>query len=379
LKKEKKMKVPFYGHQKQYLSIKNEIDANIQEVIMSGQYVMGPMLKKFEGELAAFTGSKYAIGTGNGTDALWLTFMALGLGPGDELITNANTFFATAEAMWIAGCTAVLVDCDSNTRCIDPEAVKKAITKRTKAIVPVHLYGQCAPMRSIRQIADENGLLVVEDNAQGMDAAGDDFKIGQLADAVCTSFIIQKNLGTYCDGGAVYTNHQYVNDRIRRLRNHGSGKRDVHSFGFNSRLDDLHAGILSAKLKHVPAWSERRMQIAQKYYQGLKDCAFLDLPYARPGYRHVFHLFQVETKNPADRDPLLNYLNEQGIDAKTHYSIPIHLQEGFPWGKPARLGGPLTNAEKNAASCISVPMFPELTEEEIQYTIQTICSWPGHS
>jgi len=373
------MKVPFYGHQKQYLSIKSEIDANMQEVIMSGQYVQGPMLKKFEGELAAFTGSKYAIGVGNGTDALWLTFMALGLGPGDELITNANTFFATAEAMWIAGCTAVLVDCDTNTRCIDSEAVKKAITKRTRAIVPVHLYGQCAPMRAIRQIADENGLLVVEDNAQGMDAAGDDFKIGQLSDAVCTSFIIQKNLGTYGDGGAVYTNHQYVNDRIRRLRNHGSGKRDVHSFGFNSRLDDLHAGVLSAKLKHVPAWSERRMQIAQKYYQGLKGCNFLDLPYARPGYRHVFHLFEVETKNPADRDPLLNYLIAHEIDAKTHYSIPIHLQEGFPWGKPARLSGPLTNAEKNAASCISLPMYPELTEDEIQYTIQTLCNWPGHS
>jgi dTDP-4-amino-4,6-dideoxygalactose transaminase len=373
------MKVPFYGHQKQYLSIKNEIDANIQEVIMSGQYVQGPMLKKFEGELAAFTGSKYAIGVGNGTDALWLSFMALGLGPGDELITNANTFFATAEAIWIAGCTAVLVDCDANTRCIDPEAVKQAITKRTKAIVPVHLYGQCAPMRAIRQIADENGLLVVEDNAQAIDAAGDDFKIGQLSDAVCSSFIIQKNLGTYGDGGAVYTNHQYVNDRIRKLRNHGSGKRDVHSFGFNSRLDDLHAGILSAKLKHVPAWSERRIQIAQKYYQGLKGCDFLDLPYARPGYRHVFHLFEVETKNPADRDPLLNYLIEHGIDAKTHYSIPIHLQEGFPWGKSARLAGSLANAEKNAASCISVPMFPELTEEEIQYTIQVLCGWPGHS
>jgi UDP-2-acetamido-2-deoxy-ribo-hexuluronate aminotransferase len=379
LHEEKNMKVPFYGHQKQYLSIKSEIDANIQEVIMSGQYVMGPMLKKFEGELAAFTGSKYAIGVGNGTDALWLTFMALGLGPGDELITNANTFFATAEAMWIAGCTAVLVDCDTNTRCIDPEAVKKAITKRTKAIVPVHLYGQCAPMRQIRQIADENGLLVVEDNAQGMDAAGDDFKIGELSDAVCTSFIIQKNLGTYGDGGAVYTNHQYINDRVHRLRNHGSSKRDVHSFGFNSRLDDLHAGVLSAKLKHLPAWSERRMQIAQKYYQGLKNCTFLDLPYARPGYRHVFHLFEVETKNPADREPLLKYLNEHEIDAKTHYSIPIHLQEGFPWGKPARLGGPLPNAEKNAASCISLPMFPELTEEEIQYTIQTICNWPGRS
>ncbi|RPI26430.1 MAG: DegT/DnrJ/EryC1/StrS family aminotransferase, partial [Chloroflexota bacterium] len=355
------MNVPFYGHVRQYQSIKAEIDAKMQEVILSGQYVQGPMLKKFEEELAAYAGTKYAIGVGNGTDALWLTFMALGLGEGDEIITNANTFFATAEAMWIAGCTSVLVDCDPLTKCIDPAAVRKAITRRTRAIVPVHLYGQCAPMDEIRKIADEFGLLVVEDNAQAIDARGDTFAVGELSDAVCTSFIIQKNLGTFGDGGAIWTNHTYINDKVRKLRNHGSNKRDVHSYGFNSRLDDLHAGVLSAKLKHIHEWSDRRIEIAGKYTTGLKDCDFLDLPSTRPGYRHVFHLYEIETKNPADRNTLLDYLNKNGIDAKTHYSIAIHKQEGFPWGKNARLVAPLANAEKNAASCISLPMFPELT------------------
>ncbi len=369
------MKVPFYGHVKQYQNIKSEIDANMQEVIMSGQYVQGPMLKKFEAELAEYTGSKYAIGVGNGTDALWLTFMALGLGPGDELITNSNTFFATAEAMWVAGCTAVLVDCDENTRCIDPQAIRKAITKRTKAIVPVHLYGQCAPMDEIRKIADEFGLFVIEDNAQAFDAHGANFKMGELSDAVCTSFIIQKNLGTFGDSGAVWTNHKYLNDTIRKLRNHGSAARDHHSFGFNSRLDDLHAGILSAKLKHIAAWSDRRIEIAKLYDTGLKDCDFITLPYARPGYRHVYHLYEIETKNPADRNKLVDYLQSKGIDAKTHYSIAIHNQEGFPWGKDARLVGPLTNAEKNAASCISLPMFPELTNEQVQIVIDALKSW----
>lgn len=372
------MHVPFYGHQRQYLSIKTEIDAKIQEVIMSGQYVQGPMLKRFEEELAAYAGARYAIGVGNGTDALWLTFMALGLGPGDELITTANTFFATAEAMWIAGCGAVLVDCDPLTKCIDPEAVRKAISKRTRAIVPVHLYGQCAPMREIRKIADEYGLLVIEDNAQAIDAHGDDFRIGELSDAVCTSFIIQKNLGTFGDGGAIWTNHQYVNDRVRKLRNHGSNKRDVHSFGFNSRLDDLHAGILSAKLKHIKEWSDRRIAIAAQYTAGLKDCDFISLPYVRPGYRHVFHLYVIETQDPSDRNRMLDYLVKNGIDAKTHYSIAIHQQEGFPWGKDARLSGSLANAERNAACCISLPMFPELTDEEIQYTIQVVRDWPKH-
>ena len=370
------MKVPFYGHVRQYESIKSEIDAKMREVIQSGQYVQGPMLKKFEQELATYAGAKYAVGVGNGTDALWLTFMALGLGPGDELITNANTFFATAEAIWIAGATAVLVDCDAKTKCLDPEAVKRAISRRTRAIVPVHLYGQCAPMPEIRAIADEYGLFVIEDNAQAIDARGDSFRIGERSDAVCISFIIQKNLGTYGDGGGIWTNHQFVSDRVKKLRNHGSNKRDVHSPGFNSRLDDLHAGILSAKLKHISEWSDRRIEIAGKYTQGLKDLDFIELPYVRPGYRHVFHLYVIETKNPADRDKMLEYLVKNGVDAKTHYSIAIHKQDGFPWGKPARLVPPLPNAEKNASSCISLPMFPELTEEEILYTIQAVRDWP---
>jgi dTDP-4-amino-4,6-dideoxygalactose transaminase len=302
--------------------------------------------------------------------------MALGLGEGDELITNANTFFATAEAIWIAGSTAVLVDCDPRTKCLDPEAVKKAVSKRTKALVPVHLYGQCAPMREMRRIADEHGLLVVEDNAQAVDAHGADFKIGELSDAVTMSFIVQKNLGTYGDGGGILTDRDDVNDRVRKLRNHGSSKRDVHSAGFNSRLDDLHAGVLSVKLKHIRDWTDRRIEIARNYSEGLRDCDFLDLPYARPGYRHAFHLYVVETKNPADRNIMLDYLIRNGIDAKTHYSIAIHKQEGFPWGKSARLVSPLTHAEKNAASCISLPMFPELTEEEIQYTISVVRDWP---
>ena len=369
------MKVPFYGHVRQYRNMQAEIDAKMQEVLLSGNYVQGPMLKKFEAELAEYAGAKYAIGVGNGTDALWLTFMAMGLGEGDEIITNANTFFATAEAIWIAGCTAILVDCDENTRCIDPQAVRRAITKRTRAIVPVHLYGQCAPMDEIRKIADEFGLFVIEDNAQAIDAAGDTFKIGELSDAVCTSFIIQKNLGTYGDGGAIWTNHKYINDTVRKLRNHGSGARDHHSYGFNSRLDDLHAGVLSAKLKHVPEWSEKRIAIAKKYDEALKDVTGIVLPYHKPGYRHIYHLYEIETVDAADRDKLVKYLNDNGIDAKTHYSIPIHHQEGFPWGKDARLCGPLTNAEKNAASCVSVPMFPELTDEEIQCTIDVLKAW----
>ena len=369
------MKVPFYGHLRQYLDMQDEIDTSIKAVLKSEQYILGSTLAQFENELASYAGLQYAIGVGNCTDALWLTFMALGLGAGDELITNANTFFATASAMWIAGCTSVLVDCDPHTRCIDPQAIRKAITKRTRAIVPVHMYGQCAPMDEIRKIADEYGLFVVEDNAQAVDARGDTFRIGEYSDAVCFSFIANKNLSTYGDGGAVCTNHAYLNDRIRKLRNHGSSQRNLHSFGFNSRLDDLHAGILSAKLKHIKSWSDRRIEIAGKYSEGLADLEFLQLPHVRPGYRHVFHLYVIETVDPAERDRLMDYLLACGVDAKSHYSVAIHQQDGFPWGKDARLSGPLVNVEKNASSCISLPLFPEIKEEEIQYTIQTVRDW----
>lgn len=371
------MQVPFYGHVLQYHNIKAEIDANMQEVLESGQYVMGPMLKKFEQELAAYHGMKYAIGVGNGTDALWLVFMALGIGPGDECITTTNTFFATAEAMWIAGATAVFVDSDAKTNCIDPAAIEAAITPKTKALVPVHLYGQCADMKAIRKIADKHKLFVVEDNAQAFGAAGDGFKIGELSDAVCTSFIIQKNLGTFGDGGAVVTNNEQVDRVVRRLRNHGSEKRSCHSYGFNSRLDDLHAGVLSAKLKHIDEWNDQRRVWAARYTAGLKGAKNLTLPYEVPGYRHIFHLYVIETRQPAQRDVLLDFLNKADIDAKCHYPIAIHQQEGYPWGKQARIAGPIPNSERNAACCISLPMFPELTADQVDYTIAKVLEWDG--
>jgi len=369
------MNVPFYGHVKQYHNIKSEIDANIHEVLESGQYVMGPMLKRFEQELAAYHGMKYAVGVGNGTDALWLTFMALGIGQGDECITHPNTFFATAEAIWIADATAVFVDSDPKTNCIDPTRIEAAITPKTKALVPVHLYGQCADMKAIRKIADKHKLAVIEDNAQAIGARGDGFKIGEFSDAVCTSFITQKNLGTFGDGGAVVTNNENIDRIIRKLRNHGSDKRSCHSMGYNSRLDDIHAGVLSAKLKHIDEWSDLRRKWSARYSAGLKGARNLTLPYEVPGSRHVFHLYVVETKRPEHRDALLDFLTHAGIDAKCHYPIAIHQQDGYPWGKQARISGPLHNSGRNAACCVSLPMFPELTEKEVDFVIEKTIAW----
>ncbi|MBI3852119.1 MAG: DegT/DnrJ/EryC1/StrS family aminotransferase [Verrucomicrobia bacterium] len=369
------MKVEFYGHVRQYQNIQKEIDANIQKVLLSGAYVMGPMLKQFEGELAAYHGTKYAIGVGNGTDAIWLALMALGIGPGDEVITHPNTFFATAEAIWIAGATTVFVDCDPRTKCIDPTKIEAAITPKTKAIVPVHLYGQCADMAAIKKIADKHKLKLIEDNAQSIGARGNGFKIGELSDAMATSFIIQKNLGCFGDGGALVTNNPQIDERVRKLRNHGSNARNVHSFGFNSRLDDLQAGVLSAKLKHIDAWNDLRRKWSARYTAGLKDCKSITLPVELPGYRHIFHLYVVETKQPAQRDQLVDFLVKNNIDAKTHYSIAIHQQAGYPWGKGARIAGSVANAERNAATCVSLPIFPELKEDEVDYVIAKVKEW----
>ncbi len=369
------MKVEFYGHVRQYKNIQKEIDANIQEVLLSGNYVQGPMLKRFEAELATYHGTKFAVGLGNGTDAIWLALMALGIGPGDEVITNANTFFATAEAIWIAGATAVLVDCDPRTKCIDPAKIEAAITPKTKAIIPVHLYGQCADMIAIKKIADQHKLKLIEDNAQAIGAAGPGFKIGQLSDVATTSFIIQKNLGTFGDSGALVTNSAEIDAAVRRLRNHGSTARNVHSFGFNSRLDDLHAGILSAKLKHIDEYNDQRRKWADRYTAGLQGSTTFDLPVALPGYRHVFHLYVIETKQPEHRDKLVDFLVANGVDAKTHYSIAIHKQAGYPWGKNARIAGSVANAERNAATCVSLPMFPELTADEVDYVIAKVKEW----
>src|SRR5512136_157780 len=369
------MKVEFYGHVRQYHNIKKQIDKNIQTVLESGQYVMGPILKKLEAELAAYHGTKYAVGVGNGTDAIWLALMALGIGPGDEVITHPNTFFATAEAIWIAGATAVFVDCCPDSKCICPDKIEAAITPKTKAIIPVHLYGQCANMTAFKKIADKHKLKLIEDNAQAIGAYGKGFKIGALSDAATTSFIIQKNLGTFGDGGGLVTNNADIDARVRKLRNHGSNARNVHSFGFNSRLDDIHAGILSAKLKHIDEYNDARRKWSARYTKGLKACKTIDLPVELKGYRHVFHLYVIETKKPEWRDQLVDFLVRNGVDAKTHYSIAIHKQAGYPWGKKARIVGSVANAEANAACCVSLPIYPELAAEEVDYVVAKVKEW----
>jgi dTDP-4-amino-4,6-dideoxygalactose transaminase len=365
------LKVGFYGFVRQYHNLKAEIDAAIEQVLEGGAYVLGPALARFESELAAYCRMSHAIGVNSGTDALWLAFLALGIGPGDEVITVANTFFATAEAIWFVGAKPVFVDIEPDTCNIDPTRIEAAITERTKAIVPVHLYGQPADMPAIAEIARRHNLLVVEDCAQAIGAAGDGFAIGELSDAVCTSLMVRKNLGTYGDSGAILTNRDDIVDRIRAMRNHGSLKRSYHTLGYNSRLDDLHAAILSVKLKRIDEWNDRRREIAAMYTEGLQGTGF-QLPTEKLGYRHVYHLYVIETER---RDEMLKMLNDAGIDAKTHYPIAIHQQEGYPWGQPADLNVSLPLTEKSAASVISLPMFPELTQAEIDYVIATVCAW----
>jgi dTDP-4-amino-4,6-dideoxygalactose transaminase len=362
--------IGFYGHVKQYHNLKAEIDQAILDVLESGSYVLGPQLIKFEEELARYLKTQEAVGVNSGTDALWLVFLALGLGPGDEIITTSNTFFATAEAIWLAGATPVLVDCDPRTRNIDVTQIEAAITSKTRAIVPVHLYGLPANMPEVARIAKAHNLLVVEDCAQGIGARGDQFVIGGLSDAVCLSFIVQKNLGCFGDGGAVATNSKDLAAEVRTLRNHGSVKRSHHSIGYNSRLDDIHAAVLRVKLKRVDEWSQRRREIAKLYDQGLAD-APMTLPFTPPGYEHVYHLYVIDSD---ERDTLQAHLQSKGITALTHYPIAIHQQEGFPWGRPARVGS-LPVTEKSAASVLSLPMYPELTDQEVERVIEEVLNW----
>ena len=365
------LKVGFYGHVRQYHNLRNEIDQVIHEVLESGTYVLGPQVKKFEEELALYFDAKEAVGVNSGTDALWLTFMALGIGEGDEVITVSNTFFATAEAIWLAGATPVFVDIDPKTRNIDVGKIEAAISPRTRAIVPVHLYGLTADMPAIARIARDHNLLVIEDCAQAIGARGDSFAIGEFSEAVCVSFIIQKNLGCFGDGGAVVTNNKDLATNIAKLRNHGSLKRSYHSIGYNSRLDELHAAVLRVKLKQLDAWSRLRQRRASEYDALLADLP-MTLPYTPPGYHHVYHLYVIECD---DRDGLQAYLSSRGITALTHYPIAIHQQEGFPWGRGARLVGSLQHTERSAACVLSLPLYPEITQEEVKCVAEAIRAW----
>ncbi|TFH41069.1 MAG: DegT/DnrJ/EryC1/StrS family aminotransferase [Lysobacterales bacterium] len=378
------VKIPFYGHVRQYHNLKEDIDKAIVGVLESGTYTMGPAMKKFEGELAQYMGMKHAIGLNSGTDALWLAFLAMGLGKGDEIITTSNTFFATAEAIWLIGATPVFVDCEADTRNIDVTKIEEKITSKTKGIVPVHLYGQPANMPAIAAIAKKHNLIVVEDCAQAFGAAGDSWKIGQYSDAVATSFITAKNLGCFGDGGAVFTNRDDIVEPIIKMRNHGSNKRSHHSVGWNSRLDDIQAAVLSVKLKHIDEFNNARIKWA-KLYDELLASSKLKLPKGKAGYRHVYHLYVIEN---VGRDDLQEFLKERGIIALTNYPVAIHEQEGFPfsgskglsWQVPGitESGDPkpvLPECEKNSAQCLSLPMYPELTEQEVKFVAASVLEW----
>jgi dTDP-4-amino-4,6-dideoxygalactose transaminase len=369
------VKVPFYGHVRQYHNLQEGIDKAIRDVLESGVYTLGPQGKAFEGELADYMGMKHAIGLNSGTDAIWFVLLALGIGKGDEVITTSNTFFATAEAVWLVGATPVFVDIEPKTRNIDVSKIEEKITPRTKAIIPVHLFGQPADMPAIAEIAKKHKLSVIEDAAQALGAKGDGWKLGDFSDAVCTSFITAKNLGCFGDGGGIITNRDDIVEPILRLRNHGSIKRSVHRVGWNSRLDEIQAAVLRVKLRHLDEFNDARIARATEYSEYLKNSKCV-IPYITPGYRHIFHLYVVESE---DRDGMQAFLkDEKGIIALTNYPIAIHQQEGFPFG----IGDPkpkLPNTEWHAARLLSLPIYPELTKGEAKYVADCVLEWEAKS
>jgi len=358
------MGIPFVDLKAQYKTIKNEIDPAVSEVIESTHFVGGERLERFERHFAGYTGSKHAVGASSGTSALHLALHVLGIGRGDEVITATNTFIATTEAVSQTGAAPVLVDVDDKTLTIDPEKVEAAITPRTKAIIPVHLYGQCADMEAIRDIARRRSLKLIVDACQAHGAKLNGSREAILGDVTCYSFYPGKNLGAYGDGGAIVTDDGDLAEKMRSVGNHGRLDRYTHSAeGFNYRLDALQAAILDVKLGHLDEWNEKRRSRAKRY-----NAAFTD-GLVRPviegtGRYHVYHLYVVRTP---DRDRLIEGLGKRGISAGIHYPVPLHLQIAY---KHMKLGpGAYPVAEKAAGEIVSLPMYPELTDEMVDEVV----------
>lgn len=361
------MTVPFVDLKPQYQSIKDEIDAAIRSVVESAWFVGGPELAAFEEEFAAYCETSHAVGVGNGTDALELALEALGVGPGDEVITQANTFIATASAIVRVGAKPVFVDNDPDTYVINPDLIEQAITPQTKAIIPVHLYGQPADMNPINEIAKRHNLFVVEDAAQAHGARYDGKRVGSLGDIACFSFYPGKNLGAYGDGGAITSNDAGLMERIAQLREHGRTTKYEHAVvGKNSRLDAIQAAVLRVKLRHLDTWSEQRQQAAKWYTARLADSP-VKTPLIRAGSTHVFHLFVIETD---DRDGLAEGLKEAGVATGIHYPLPLHLQPALAHLNIS--GRALPHCETGAHRILSLPMFPELSLQQVEHVVDAI-------
>lgn len=351
----------------QYEDIKPEIKQAVDNVLESGNYIMGPFVKSFEQAMAEYCGTKYAIGVANGTDALLLTLDALGVGAGDEVITTPFTFFASAEVISQLGATPVFVDIDPDTYNMDPAKLEAAITPKTKAIMPVHIFGQPVDMDEILEIANKHNVFVVEDACQAIGSRYKGKRIGSLGTAGCFSFFPTKNLGGYGDGGIVVTNDEELARKIQILRVHGSNPKYYHSvIGYNSRLDALQAAMLQVKLKYIDQWNQQRRDKAAIYNEALKDLS-ITLPYVKENREAVFHLYIIQTKY---RDELMAHLKEHGIASGVYYPVPLHKQEVY--SDLEYKDGSLAESEKASLGTMALPLYPELTMDDQEYVISVV-------
>ncbi|HDR7514045.1 DegT/DnrJ/EryC1/StrS family aminotransferase [Bacillus mobilis] len=364
------MNVPMLDLKEQYQGMREEILVALDEVMSSSRFILGDNVKKLEEDVAVYSNVGHGIGVGNGSDAIHIALQAAGVGAGDEVITTAFTFFATGGAIVRAGATPVYVDIDPVTFNIDPAKIESAVTEKTKAILPVHLYGQMADMHAIVEIAKKYNLAIIEDAAQAIGARIKGKSVGELGTAATYSFFPTKNLGAYGDGGMIVTNHDDVAEKSRVIRVHGSKPKYYHSvLGYNSRLDELQAAVLNIKFPHLDKWSELRREKAAIYTKLLSEELgdVVVTPVEREGNYHVFHQYTLRVK---ERDELQAYLKEQGVATMIYYPLPLHIQPVFK-----ELGykeGDLPEAEKAAKEALSLPMFPELKLEQQKYVVSKI-------
>ena len=359
----------------QYEHIKNDVDNAMQQVINSTQFINGDEVKNFQAELADYLGVKHVITCGNGTDALQIAMMGLGLKPGDEVITPSFTYIATTEVIGLLGLKPVFVDCDPNTFNISPTAIEKAITKKTRAIVPVHLFGQSCDMAEIMNIASKYNLFVIEDNAQAIGCTYNGLdhpqKTGTIGNVGCTSFFPSKNLGCYGDGGAMMTNDDELAKQLRMIANHGQSKKYYHDrVGCNSRLDNIQAAVLRIKLRQLDTYIHNRQKAAAFYDKHFKSESKLKTPERITDSDHVFHQYTLQLDDSIKRDDLISYLKEYGIPAMVYYPVPAHLQKMFSSIDVSK--GDLSHTEWLTTRVISLPMHTELTEKQQLFIVSHI-------
>ena len=362
------VQVPFSDLRAQHEPLMVELVTAFREVTESSAFSGGPYVAQFETEFAAFCEAQYALGVGSGTDALWLSLLALGVGPGDEVVTVPNSFIATAEAISLCGARPVFVDIDERTYTMDPAKLEAALTMRTQAILPVHLFGQMADMDAILGIARRGGTPVVEDACQAHGAEYKGKKAGCLGVAGCFSFYPGKNLGAFGEAGAVVTDELEVRSRIQMLRDHGQVAKYIHAaIGWNARMDGIQAAVLSLKLRRLEAANAARREHAKLYNELLADEPRVIRPAVEPHNRHVYHVYAVRV---ADRDAVMQRMAERGVTCGIHYPVPIHLQRAYEF-----LGlrqGSFPVAERCARELLSLPMYPELTQEQIERVVDTL-------